>query len=486
MGNSHNKSADILFINPPSAFGAYTSTKVEVFKQVFPLLSFASLSAYVKQDGFNAVVLDLGIENNYYGLLREKLKEIKPKFIGITSATPLFFEVAEISKISRETLGRSAQIIYGGPHATALPQESLENSEADIIVTGEGEQTLLEILQGRKLSDIKGIFYKENGNILSTPPRDFINDLNSLPFPDISLYDVSRYHCSKLVSKGTPVLHIETSRGCPNNCTFCNKSIFRRQFRTKSPQRVVDEIKYFIKAGAGELRVIDDQFATDIKRAKEICRLIIKENIKIPWNLANGVRVDRVDEEFLDLAKKAGCYQVGIGFEAGDQDSLNSIEKGITLEQSARCMEMVRKSGLESVGFFMLGLPVDTEESIKRTIAFAVKMMPTYAKATVTLPLPGTRLFTQYEKEGRIKTKDWSKYNFHKIADVYEHPNLSQETLQKYYNLFYRAFYLNPHFLRMRLLKSLREHIFWRDIYYGVKTFLPDFISIIRLKKKLG
>ena len=112
--------------------------------------------------------------------------------------------------------------------------------------------------------------------------------------------------------------------------------------------------------------------------------------------------------------------------------------------------------------------------------------MPTFAKATVTLPLPGTRLFAQYEKEGRIKTHDWSKYNFHKIADVYEHPNLSQETLRHYYNLFYRAFYLNPRFLWMRLSKSLREYTFWRDIYYGIKTFLPDFLSIIRLKKKLN
>jgi len=477
-----NKPTDILFVNPPSAFGAYASTKVEVFKQVFPLLSFMSLSAYVRQGGFSAAVLDLGIETNPYDLLRDKLKELKPKFIGITSTTPLFFEVADISKISREMLKQDVKIIYGGPHATALPQESLENSEADIAVTGEGEQTLLEILQGKKPSDIKGISYKEGKSILSTPPRDFINNLDSLPFPDISFYDINRYHCSKLVNRGTPVLHMETSRGCPNNCSFCNKSIFRRQFRTKSPQRVVDEMKYFIKAGAGELRVIDDQFAADIKRAKEICRLIIKENIKVPWNLGAGIRVDRSDQEFLDLAKRAGCYQVGIGFESGDQESLNSIDKGVTLEQAAKCMEMVKKSGLESVGFFMLGLPVDTEESMKRTITFAIKMMPTYAKATVTLPLPGTRLFAQYEKEGRIKTRDWSKYNFHKIADVYEHPNLSQETLRKYYNLFYRAFYFNPHFLAMRLLKSLREHTFWRDVYYGIKTFLPDLVSIIKLK----
>lgn len=479
--NASKNSTDILFINPPSAFGAYKSTKVEVFRQVFPLLSFMSLSAFVKKHNFTTAILDLGIEDRPYELLRGKLKEIMPRFVGITSTTPLFFEVAEIARISREALGQKVKIIYGGPHATALPEESLSNSEIDIAVIGEGEQTLLEILRGKNSSDINGIAYKDNGKVFSTSPREFINDLDALPLPDISLYDISRYHCSKLVSRGTPVLHMETSRGCPNNCSFCNKAIFRRQFRTKSPERVLAEIRYFMKSGAGELRVIDDQFATDIKRAKEICRMILRENIKIPWNLANGVRVDRVDQEFLDLAKRAGCYQVGIGFESGDQKSLDSIDKGIKLEQSAKCMEMVRKSGLESVGFFILGLPVDTEESLRRTINFAVKMMPTFAKATVALPLPGTRLFNQYDQEGRIKTRDWSKYNFHKVGDVYEHPLLSQEVLKKYYNLFYRSFYFNPRFLKMRLAKSLADHTFWRDVYYGAKTFLPDLAATLKL-----
>ncbi len=140
---------DILFINPPSAFGSYEDTKVKVFKQVFPLLSFMSLSAFVKRENFTTDVLDLGIENNPYLILAEKLRAAKPKFIGLTSTTPLFPEVVEIVKISREVLGDSVQIIYGGPHATALPEESLKECGADFVVTGEGEITLLEIMQGK-------------------------------------------------------------------------------------------------------------------------------------------------------------------------------------------------------------------------------------------------------------------------------------------------------------------------------------------------
>jgi len=467
---------DILFINPPSSFSAFESTKLEVYRQTYPSLAFMCLSAFVKQAGFSVAVLDLGIEKIPYDLLREKLGELRPRFLGITSATPLFPEAVQISRIGREVLGKEVIIICGGAHVSSLPQESLASSEIDIAVVGEGEETLLEIMQGRKLSQINGICYKEDGRIFTSPPRKFIDDLDSLPFPDFSLYDLKRYHCSKLVSRYSPVLQIETSRGCPNGCTFCSKSVFERKFRTKSAARVVEEMKYFVKNGAAELRIIDDQFAADIDRAKEICQLLIKEKVKIPWCLASGIRVDRVDQEFLDLAKQAGCYQVSIGFESGDQNSLDSINKGITLEQGAKCMAMVKKAGLESIGFFVLGLPADTEASMEKTIDFAGKMMPTYVKSSVMCPYPGSRIFQQYEREGRIKTRDWSKYNRHKMGDIYEHQYLDAPVLKKYMDLFYRRFYLNPRFLWMRFLKSVKEHTFWRDVYYGLKTFLPDII----------
>lgn len=471
--NLNNSSKlEILFINPPSAFGAYKDSKVKVFKQVFPLLSFMSLSAIAKQNGFCTAVLDLGIEENPWRLLHKTLAEKKPRFIGITSTTPLFFEVIEISKIARKILGKEVIIIYGGPHASALPEESLLQSEVDITVRGEGEVALKEIMQGKKLSQIAGVYYKKGNKVFGNSKVKIIDNLDDLPFPDIELYDIKRYHCSKLVSRGSPVLHMETSRGCPHICKFCNKNIFGNGFRVKSPKRVIEEMKYFIKHGAREFRIIDDQFAANLNRAKEICRLMIKENIKVPWNLGAGVRVDRVDAEFLALAKKAGCYQVGVGFESGDQKALDSICKGIKLEQSIKAMEVIRKSGLESVGFFILGLPSETEESMQKTINFAKKLMPTYAKTTILIPFPGTPLFEEYDKKGLIKTKDWSKYNIHSVTDIYQHPNLTQKQLSKYYNKFYYSFYLNPRFIYFRVLKSLREGTIFRDAYYGVKTFL--------------
>jgi radical SAM superfamily enzyme YgiQ (UPF0313 family) len=464
---------NLLFINMPSAFTAYKGTRLNAGMQVYPLLSFTSIGATLKRRGFDVAVLDLGIEDEPYKVLDRALEELKPQVVGFTSTTPLYFEAKEISKIVRKKLGRETRIIYGGPHATALPDDSLRDTEVDVVVTSEGEETMAELMEGQPLADTKGIYYKDNGQIKSTPPRPPIKDIDTLPFPALELYDLKRYRCPKFLSKGTPTVNMETSRGCPCACTFCNKNISGRPFRKKSPDRVVEEIKYTLRLGAGEIRIIDDQFATDLERAKLICEKILQAGIKFPWNLGNGVRVDRVDEEFLTLAKRAGCYQVGIGFESGDQASLDSIRKGIKLEESIRCMELIKKVGLESVGFFMLGLPEDTEESLKKTIDFAIKLMPDYAKVTITIPFPGTELFEEYEKKGLIKSHDWTQYNLHRAGEIYKHPNLSHETLKRYYNTFYWRYYLHPRFLARRIVRSLSEGTVLLDIYYGLQTFFP-------------
>lgn len=464
---------DILFINMPSAFTAYKGTKLNAGMQVYPLLSYTSLGAVLKGKGFDVAVLDLGIGSEPYKMLDKTLDELKPRTVGFTSTTPLYFEVKEISGIVRKKFDRDVRIVYGGPHATALPEDSLMDAEIDIVVSSEGEETMLEILEGKPLAEIKGIYYKENGKIKFTPPRQLIKDLDTLPFPALDLYDIKRYKCPKFLSKGTPTANMETSRGCPCACTFCNKNISGRPFRKKSPDRVVDEIKYMLQMGVGEIRIIDDQFATDIERAKVICEKIIQAGLKFPWNLGNGVRVDCVDEEFLILAKRAGCYQVGIGFESGDQKSLDGINKGIKIEESVRCMELIRKVGLESVGFFMLGLPDDTEESLKKTVDFALKLMPDYAKVTITIPFPGTALFEDYERRGLIKSRDWTQYNLHRAGKIYTHPHLSYETMKHYYDMFYWKYYLNPRFLSRKIVKSYYEGTLLQDVYYGLQTFFP-------------
>lgn len=464
---------DLLLINPPSAFASYAGTKVNAVTQNYPLLSLAYLSAVARKEGFRVSVLDLGIEREPYRILHKKLDEITPRFVGITSTTPIFPEAAALSRIIKNHLGSRAKLIIGGPHATALPIEALQKSCFDALVYGEGEETLVEILKEKPLKEIKGIYYKTDGKIWKTVCRPMMENLDSLPFPALDLFDIKRYKCPKILNRLSPMSNYMTSRGCIYGCTFCNKNIFGRKFRTRSPELVVEEIEYMLRSGIREIRVVDDMFTTDMDRAKTICRLIIKKGLKFPWNLAAGLRVDSVDEEFLKIAKQAGLYQVSLAFESGDQASLDSIRKGITPEQGKKALKMVKKAGLESIGFFMFGLPADTEESLKKTAKFAVELMPDLAKVTITTPFPGTELYRQYEEKGLIKSRDWTLYNLHNIGDIYEHPNIDYKILKKHYNKFYYKFYFNPKYLVRRFYLSLKNKTLFLDAYYGLQTFFP-------------
>lgn len=466
----------VLFVNTPSCFNSYAGTRINAAVQVYPLLSHAILAAVVRREGKKAEVLDLGIIAGWEKALREKIETFRPEAICMTSTTPLFPEVARVSHIIRGIAAKGTMLILGGPHATVLPRESLEHSAFDIVVTGEGENALKALSNGVPRREIPGIYYK-NGEICSTEGPNPLVDLDNLPMPAFDLYDLTMYKCPRMLNRLSPMVNYMTSRGCVYQCSFCSKSVFGQRIRYKSPARVIEEIKYLLKLGIREIRVIDDMFTTNINRAKLICELILKHHLKFPWTLSAGLRVDCIDMEFLKIAKSAGLYQVALGFESGDQASLNTIDKGITLAQSLSAMRIVKKAGIESVGFFMLGLPEDTEESLKKTIAFAKKLSPTYAKATITVPFPGTRLFEDYEKRGLIKSKEWHKYNLHKAQDIYRHPKLEIETLTRYYHKFYYSFYLRPGFLIKSFIRTLKDFTMFEYFYYGLQTFFPKFFK---------
>lgn len=468
---------NILFVNAPSCFRAYSGTKVNAVLQRFPLLSHSMLAAVARRMGRKVEILDLAIIADWRRALVNKIREFKPDMVCMSSMTPLIHEVSEVSYFIRDLAGKGVILAIGGPHPTAMPKETLINSAFDVLVAGEGEKAFSEILSGISYNKIPGVYWKEDGEIHSTPGYSSVDNLDSLPFPAYDLYDLSRYKMPKMISRHSPMAILMTSRGCVFGCSFCNKNIFGNRIRFKSTEVVIEEIRYLLSLGIKEIHIDDDMFTTDMDRAKKICEMIIQNNLKFKWNLGSGVRADRIDLEFLRLAKRAGCYQVGFGFESGDQKSLESVDKGITLEQSIKAMGLVKKARIESVGFFMLGLPADTEESMKKTIAFAKRLNPTFAKVTVTIPFPGAKLFEEYDRQGRIKSKDWSKYNFHSIKDIYEHPNLSMEILDSYYNRFYRCFYLRPSYLFRTFLSALKEGTVFHYAYYGLQTFFPDLLK---------
>ncbi|MBW2981159.1 B12-binding domain-containing radical SAM protein [Candidatus Woesearchaeota archaeon] len=461
----------VLLVNPPSSLRAYSKSKIKVAIPEIPILNLATLAGSLILAGHDVQILDLAISPSPLKDLVKKLESFNPNFVGVTCTTPLFHEAAntsrEVKKINKEMV-----VIAGGSHPTALPEDTLLNSDIDIVVMGEGDYIICDIVKGKKLSEIKGICFRKNGKIIKNERCGYIEDLDKLPYPAWHLFDIKKYKTPRLTSKKNPVGAIETSRGCIYNCTYCNKKIHGTHFRFKSAKRVVDEMEYMLNAGFNEIHIWEDQFSTDLPRAKKICDLIVERGLKFPWNIFTGIRVNCIDEEFLRKAKRAGCYSISFGPESGNQHLLNNIRKGITLDQCRRAFKLARKVGIETVAFFMLALPGETEETMKKTIDFAIELDPDYAKGTMTLPFPSTPLFDELDKKGLIKSKDWSLYNFHNTTEVYTHPNLDWDTIQKYYDLFYRKFYFRPKYIARRIAKGLLNGNVFYDIYYFIKNWL--------------
>lgn len=459
---------NILLISP-NLYANYKN-KIKIAINFLPSLTLAVLAAPLLKH--NIKIIDMSLNPSYGSLIRN-LQEHKPHYICITSLTPSFDEAKKIIKLAKQYT--SAKIILGGPHTSSFPESCLKESEADMVVKGEGDITLKEIIEEKPLNKINGLYYKWHNQIIKNSDRCYIQDLDTLPHPAWHLFDIKKYKSPKLLSKKSPVGPIETSRGCIYECTYCNKNIFGKTFRVKSPIRVLEEMKYMSDIGFKEIHVNDDGFSTDMARGKKICRLLIKEKLDLPWVLTNGIRIDRVDEELMSLLKKSGCYRVAYGIESGNQTILNNIKKGIKLEHIRKAVKLAKKCGIETQGFFMIGLPGDTEETMQQTIDFAKSLDLDTAKVGITMPLPGTQLYKELEQQGAIKTKNLSLISQQAQQEIYKHPNLDWEIIQKYYSEFYKQTLYSPSFIFKRFKKGLfTGQIFW-DCYYFVKTMGKSF-----------
>ncbi|MBS3095470.1 cobalamin-dependent protein [Candidatus Woesearchaeota archaeon] len=457
----------ILLTVPPWRQKTYEHAKVRVAAPNHPMMALATVAAPLVNRGCDVRILDLDLHDDMEKALREMLQEFNPDYVGITGTTPYYNLIVKVADIAKD-VDKNIVTVVGGVHASIFPEEMARQESVDISVYGEGDFTIPEIIDSKDLSEVKGICYKENGKIVKNLPRPLLQNLDELPFPAWNLFDISRYNVSHLVAKKSPVGAIETSRGCVYGCTYCNKLIQGRTFRVKSAKRTVDEMEYMVKCGFKEIHVIDDGFSTDLQRAKDICSEIIGRGLKVPWNLFNGIRVDRVDLELLEKLKNAGCYQISIGVESGNQNVLDTVNKGIKLEDIRRAVKLAKKAGIDIQGYFMLGLPADTRESMQDTINFAKELNLDKVKFAITTPFPGTMLYYEYEKKGLIKLRDWSYYLLHEQEKIYQHPNLNVDEIKKFYEKAYREYYLRWGFVKTRFIKSMANGTLLKD----AKAFL--------------
>jgi radical SAM superfamily enzyme YgiQ (UPF0313 family) len=236
---------------------------------------------------------------------------------------------------------------------------------------------------------------------------------------------------------------------------------------------VVEEIRRVLGFGFEEIHFQDDNFSLDLDRAKEICRQIVGQRIRFPWVLSNGLRVDRVDDEFLALAKSAGCYRIAFGIESGSQEVLDRNRKEQTLSEIRTAVDLVRKHGIECSAMMIIGLPGEDKSSVKATRRFLHHLNLDYAVATIFCPFPGLEVYDQWQQEGRIISHDWSRYFFHRKSGVpYVHPTLTEKELFDAYRMFYRSFYFRARYIFERIRLGLTRGTLRRDIQYFLSVFV--------------
>lgn len=466
----------ILLINPP--FTALGGSGIQG-GALMPL-NLCYLASHTRQQIPEVLisVIDAEMEGLSLEETAENAQMVSPDIIGITTTTPSFEAVIQLTHMLRGQLPKVI-VVLGGPHVSALPERSLRETSADYVVIGEGEQTFTELVRvlgcgGKEISAISGLAYFYKEQFILTPQRELIKDLDSLPIPARDLIGNARYSPppSKRVARGPNTL-ISTSRGCFHNCGFCGcRSIWRRRIRTRKPESVIAEIREIIERyNIATINFTDEYFTAKRERVHTICKMIIEHDLVIPWVCSS--RAENLDEETLQLMKRAGCREISFGIESGNNEILMRIDKKLNLQESERVVNAARRAGISTHASYIIGYPGETSQSAQDTIDFAIKLNTDVAAFFIASPLPGSRLYDEALNKGYlIEDIGWQHFsplsNFDPAMQI---GTLSTEKVKALHRKAYKRYYLRPWYVASRLFR-IRHWYEVQNLFEGLRAFL--------------
>jgi radical SAM superfamily enzyme YgiQ (UPF0313 family) len=434
-----------LLYPPISKQERYSSGVGSVGGEQIPL-GIYYLAAYLRTRGYVVQVRDAEAEKLTSEDIVRQLDSFRPDFIGISSTTVAFHRALETA-VSIKQHFPGTVIILGGPHVTSNADHAMLYPEFDFGVLGEGEITLTELLEAifsgvKAFSTIPGIAYRDQGRLIRTAPRAYIQNLDDLPMPACDLIpNLALYAPPPSNYKTLPVLNVITSRGCPNLCTFCDKNIFGVKYRERSAQNIFEEIQHLHKAyGMREIAFVDDTFLINHKRIYELFNRVKEAGLFFHWTCM--ARINNVDYDFLKFLKSHGCWNIAFGIESADEDILKLIKKNIRIDKVREVIRWCAKLKIQTKGFFILGHPTETVETMDRTIRLACELPLDAVVVTINTPIPGSVQYAQAEQYGTLDKRDWSRYNY--WNPVFVPFGLTKEILLKKQKEFYLRFYLRP------------------------------------------
>jgi anaerobic magnesium-protoporphyrin IX monomethyl ester cyclase len=443
----------ILFVHPLGYNSENAESDISRKANIMPPLGLASIAAYLEQFQIKTHIIDCYAQPDSESLLVAYLKKERPQYIGFSCTTATFLDGIRIAeKVVRKILPE-IDIIFGGVHVSALREKLLTTFPViDYIVIGEGEYTLYQLLMTDKnnFEKIKNIaFRKENGEVIFTGFGKKMIALDTLPFPSYEKlpgypenYKLPIFNYPKV-----PNASCISSRGCPYSCSYCDRSVFKKSFRYNSAQYLYNHLKYLKnKFNIRHINFYDDQFTFNRSRVEEFARLMIEDPLKMTFNCA--ARAEHLDFDLLKLMKEAGCWMISLGIETGDENLLAQHRQNPDLEMMRDKIYLIKKAGIRVKGLLMMGLPGESEESIKKSKAYVFSLPIDDFNLAKFTPFPGSPIYKtikeQGDKLGSFNEK-WEKMDCMQFLFIPR--DLTLEKMETLFIDFYKSHFKRPHVL---------------------------------------
>ncbi len=470
----------IILIHPAGMNWTLGEKDISRSANIIPPIGLCSLAAYLEKYQVTAFIHDCNANPGSNKKIFDLIKKEQILYASFTVTTSGFMDAIHIAGEIKKQFPLVKTVFEGG-HISALKEKLLEQfREIDFGVTGEGEETLLEIIHSGDSApaDIKGLLYREGSEVRFTGRRKNIENLDSLPFPAYEKLEgfPEKYKLPIFSYPRAPGTVIISSRGCPYQCAYCDRSVFERSFRFHSPDYIVDLMKLLnAKFGIRHVNFYDDLFTFNKKRIIEVCEKILASNLKMTFNCA--ARSEHLDEEILSNLKRAGCWMISLGIASGDMELLNRHRSNSKLETINAAIQSIKKHKMRVKGLFMMGLPFETEASIDKTLDFVLKSDLDDFNLTKFTPFLGSPLYEKIREYGTFD-ENWKLMNC--VNFVFIANGFTKERLEQRFHEFYRKYYE-----RVKVLfRFVKMQFISPDSWIRFLKNLTDFLSVTKTYKK--
>lgn len=468
----------ILLIHPRGENWTSGEQDLSRIVNIMAPMGLLSLAAWLEKHGHRADIHDCyafpGRDDRIFTYLANE----RPDFLGFSTTTSSFLDGVRLAKRAKELLP-SVKIVFGGVHMSGLRERLLrEFPVIDFGVVGEGEQTLLELVEAKvDLRSIEGLLFRERDDVVFTGFRKKLLDLDALPFPAYEKLEgfPESYKLPIFSYPKAPNTTVITSRGCPYTCSYCDRSVFRRTYRYNSPEYMMELLAYLQRRfNIRHVNIYDDTFTLKRERVMKFCALKRESGLKMTFNCA--ARTEQLDEEMLRTMKQAGCWMISLGIETGDPELLKrhrsylpSARMDNPLENIRSMVHLIKKSGIRAKGLFMMGLPGETEQSIDKTMQYVFSLPLDEFNLAKLTPFPGAPIYGDIREHG-VFEEDWMQMNA--LNFMFVPRGFTRDRLEERYRDFYRRYFTRPQILLKYAAMIWKSPDSWKRFWLDLPRFL--------------